>query len=61
MQLEDDVRTTINKEKNKQNAKWDNLNNYITNTGFSNEHVIENYKELWSLTESMVSNTATAA
>lgn len=49
LQLEGNITITINKEKYEQDAKWDGLKGYITNTQMSNEQVIDNYKELWQI------------
>lgn len=49
LKLEGDIKITINKEKYDQDAQWDGLKGYITNTPFGNEEVIENYKELWQI------------
>jgi transposase len=49
LHLEGDIKITINKEKYEQDAKWDGLKGYITNTRLPNDQVIENYKELWQI------------
>ncbi len=49
LQLEGNITITINKEKYEQDAKWDGLKGYITNTQMSNEQVIDNYRELWQI------------
>lgn len=49
LQLDGNIRITINKAKYEQDAQWDGLKGYITNTCFSNDEVIENYKELWQI------------
>jgi transposase len=41
------VDVAINYEKFHQDAKWDGLKGYLTNTGLEAEQVIENYNQLW--------------
>lgn len=49
LRLEGNIKITINKAKYKQDAMWDGLKGYITNTRLSNDEVIENYRELWQI------------
>jgi transposase len=49
LRLDGSIKITINKEKYEQDAQWDGLKGYVTNTLFNNEEVIENYKELWQI------------
>lgn len=49
LQLEGTVTISINKEKYAQDAKWDGLKGYITNTQLSGEQVINSYRELWQI------------
>lgn len=49
LQLEGNVKITINKAKYEQDASWDGLKGYITNTHLSKEQVIDNYQELWQI------------
>lgn len=49
LQLDGDIKIIINKEKYEQDAQWDGLKGYITNTHFTNDEVIENYRELWQI------------
>jgi transposase len=49
LHLDGNIKITINKEKYEQDAQWDGLKGYITNTQLTNDQVIENYKELWQI------------
>lgn len=49
LQLEGDIKISINKDKYHQDAIWDGLKGYITNTRMTNDEVIENYRELWQI------------
>lgn len=49
LQLDGEVKITINKAKYEQDAHWDGLKGYVTNTVFNKEQVIENYNELWQI------------
>lgn len=49
LHLEGDIKITINKEKYEQEAQWDGLKGYITNTSLTNDQVIEYYRELWQI------------
>jgi hypothetical protein len=49
LQLEGDIKISINKDKYEQDAIWDGLKGYITNTRLTNDEVIENYRELWQI------------
>ena len=44
-----DVTININYEKCKEDARWDGLKGYITNTILTANEVIENYKHLWQI------------
>lgn len=43
------VEIAIDYDKFREDAKWDGLKGYLTNTKLSPEQVIENYKQLWSI------------
>ena len=43
------VKISIDQEKFHQDARWDGLKGYLTNTTLSTKEVIENYKELWKI------------
>lgn len=49
LKMDGDVKISIDKDKFDQDAKWDGLKGYQTNTKLSNEQVISNYKELWKI------------
>lgn len=49
LELEGEVRIKINYQKYEQDAIWDGLKGYITNTKLDNNQVIENYKNLWHI------------
>jgi transposase len=49
LKLEGDVTININYEKFKDDARWDGLKGYTTNTKLSANDVIENYKHLWQI------------
>lgn len=49
LKLEGDVTININYEKFKDDARWDGLKGYTTNTALSANDVIENYKHLWQI------------
>ena len=47
LKLEGDVSVNIDYEKYNQDARWDGLKGYITNTRLTDAQVIENYGNLW--------------
>ncbi|MFY8005365.1 MAG: IS1634 family transposase [Chitinophagaceae bacterium] len=47
--LTGDVTITINKQKYEQDAVWDGLKGYITNTTLKTDQIIDNYRELWQI------------
>ncbi|NME73064.1 IS1634 family transposase, partial [Flammeovirga aprica] len=49
LKMEGDVSLSIDMDKYEQDAKWDGLKGYITNTQLTNDQVIENYQELWKI------------
>ncbi|MEO6327568.1 MAG: IS1634 family transposase [Ginsengibacter sp.] len=49
LQLNGEVRISIDHDKIKQDAKWDGLKGYITNTTMNAADVIDNYKQLWHI------------
>jgi transposase len=49
LQLEGDVNIKINYQKFTEDAKWDGLKGYLTNTRLTADTVIENYKHLWQI------------
>jgi transposase len=49
LNLKGDVTITIDYQKFQDDAKWDGLKGYITNSGMSKDQVIENYAQLWQI------------
>jgi transposase len=49
LKLEGEVKISIDKEKLAQDAKWDGLKGYLTNTTLTKEEIIENYGHLWRI------------
>jgi transposase len=49
LKLEGEIKITIDKAKYLDDAKWDGLKEYITNTRLSKDEIIENYKQLWKI------------
>lgn len=47
--LEGEIEITINYDKYKDDAKWDGLKGYLTNTNFGKEEIIAHYKKLWNI------------
>jgi transposase len=47
LQIENDVAVTINEEKIQEDAKWDGLKGYITNTALAAADVVSQYRGLW--------------
>jgi len=49
LNLEGKVQISINEEKYKDDAKWDGLKGYITNSPLTKDEIIENYQQLWHI------------
>jgi transposase len=49
LQIDGKAKVSINKEKYKEDAQWDGLKGYVTNTSLSKEEVIEKYHQLWAI------------
>jgi len=49
LKLEGDVKVEIDYQKFENDAKWDGLKGYITNTDLSKDEIIENYGHLWKI------------
>ena len=49
LKLEGEVTIAIDYEKYKEDARWDGLKGYITNSTLSNDEVLENYNQLWHI------------
>lgn len=49
LKMEGDINVVIDYQKYQDDAKWDGLKGYITNTELSKENVIEKYNQLWAI------------
>lgn len=49
MQIENQVKISINGDKIREDQKWYGLKGYITNTKLNKEDAMEYYKELWQI------------
>ncbi|MBI2026230.1 MAG: transposase [Deltaproteobacteria bacterium] len=49
LMLDGEVAISIDEGKITEDAKWDGLKGYVTNTKMSSKAIIENYKELWQI------------
>jgi transposase len=49
LRLEGEVNISIDREKFEQDAIWDGLKGYLTNSTLSKEAIIDNYGELWNI------------
>lgn len=49
LKMDGDLTIAIDYEKYKDDAKWDGLKGYLTNTQLSKEQVIEQYSQLWAI------------
>ena len=49
LKMEGEISIRIDYDKFKEDQKWDGLKGYLTNTELTKEHVIEQYKQLWSI------------
>ncbi|KAA6304874.1 hypothetical protein EZS27_043474, partial [termite gut metagenome] len=49
LDLANDVKVTINKNKINEDEQWDGLKGYLTNTGLPAEVVYEQYRDLWQI------------
>lgn len=49
LKLEGDLSISIDYKKYKEDARWDGLKGYITNSTLSNDEVLENYNQLWQI------------
>jgi len=49
LKMEGDVKISIDKEKFEEDAMWDGLKGYITNSNLSKNEIIENYGHLWKI------------
>jgi transposase len=49
LKMDGEVNIKVDEEKYKEDAKWDGLKGYITNTSLTKEAVIEKYGQLWQI------------
>ncbi len=49
LKLEGNINISIDKEKFENDAKWDGLKGYITNTDLSEKEIVANYNQLWKI------------
>lgn len=49
LQMEGEIKVTIDQSKLEEDAKWDGLKGYLTNAELSEEQVLENYHQLWRI------------
>jgi transposase len=49
LKLEGELKISIDKNKFEQDARWDGLKGYITNTLLTKEEIIDNYNHLWKI------------
>ena len=49
LKMEGEIKIAIDMEKFEQDAKWDGLKGYITNTNLTKEQILENYNNLWKI------------
>lgn len=49
LKLKGEITVIIDYEKYNDDAKWDGLKGYLTNTTLANEEIIEQYKQLWKI------------
>ena len=49
LNMEGNVRISLDENKIKQDARWDGLKGYITNTNLTKEEIIDNYNHLWKI------------
>ena len=47
LKMEGDVKISIDREKFEQDAHWDGIKGYITNTDLTAKQIVNNYKNLW--------------
>ena len=49
LKMEGEIKISIDQTKYKQDARWDGLKGYITNTQLTQDQIIENYGHLWKI------------
>lgn len=49
LQMEGEIKISIDNDKFEQDKKWDGLKGYVTNCNLKPEEIVENYKNLWHI------------
>jgi transposase len=49
LKIETDIQVSIDYEKYTEDAKWDGLKGYLTNSKLNSKQIIENYNQLWQI------------
>lgn len=49
LEMDGEVQVKINRKKIEEDAKWDGLKGYLTNSNLPKERILENYKQLWQI------------
>jgi len=49
LKLEGEIKVIIDKTKFENDAKWDGLKGYVTNTKLTKDEILENYQHLWQI------------
>jgi transposase len=49
LEMDGEVQVKINRQKIAEDAKWDGLKGYLTNSTLSKERILANYKQLWQI------------
>lgn len=49
LKMEGEIKIAIDMDKFEQDARWDGLKGYITNTNLNKEQILENYNNLWKI------------
>jgi hypothetical protein len=49
LEMKGKIDVTINRNKIKEDSKWDGLKGYITNSDLTNDDIIKHYSELWQI------------
>lgn len=49
LEMDGEVQVKINQKKIEEDARWDGLKGYLTNSNLSKERILDNYKQLWQI------------
>ena len=49
LEIENEVKISLSKQRIEEDKKWDGLKGYTTNTRLSIDEVLENYRDLWQI------------